>query len=517
MKLTQLPKGEKPNRAFKIKLNGEEAETFSARVSAIPFNCTWPGHQRPLEQTEETAFLSFAMNAPVHLSLTASESFCKATVRPLNEGIKPTVSGRTVSFTVTHPGQYTVELDGSHRVLHIFADPETAFSVDPTAPDVIYYPAGVHEAGVIELKNNQTLYLERGAVVYGAVLAINTENVRILGEGVLDSSHEIRDNESMLVPRDMERRDHEGALPISEELEIAGTSVLENAEQYREFLKHWNMLYGCIHLYGCKNAEISGLVLRDAPGFAVVLANCENCRCDNLKIIGNWRYNSDGIDLFNCQNCIIHGCFLRCFDDCIVLKGIPGWDTKGMENIIVENCVVWCDWGASLEIGAETVAPHYVNILFRNCDLIHNCHAAMRIHHCDRAEISMVTYENIRVEYSEHDLLPVYQHSEEQVFLPQKGHAALMHILFEGEIYFSCEHRKGSVDMIRYRDIKVLTEPLWRSSVATFSVPAIRFEGYGDKHRARDIRIEGLFLNGIRLTDPAVLSLGDFVENVRLK
>ncbi len=517
MKITQLPKGERPNAAFKIRLNGEEAEAYSARVSAMPFNCTWPGHQRPTEQTEETAFLSFAMDAPVHLSLTAADSFRKATVRPLNEGIKPMVSGRTVSFTVTHPGQYTVELDGTHRVLHIFADPETASQIDPSAPEVIYYPAGVHDVGVIELKSNQTLYIERGAVVYGAVLAIGAENVRILGEGILDGSREIRDNHSMLVPQDIERRNHAGALPLSEELEISGTALLESVEQYRDFLKHWNMLYAAVHLYGCKNAELGGLILRDAPGFTVILANCENCRCDNLKIIGNWRYNADGIDLFNCRNCIIRGCFLRCFDDCIVLKGIPGWDMQGMENIIVDSCVVWCDWGASLEIGAETCAPHYTNILFRSCDLIHNCHAAMRIHHCDRAAISGVTYEDIRVEYSEHDLLPVYQHTEEQVFVPQKGQAALMHILFEGEVYFSCEHRKGSVDGVRYRRIRVLTEPTWRVGSSVQPVPAIRFEGYNEKHTVQDICIDGLYVNNTRITDPAVISVGAYAEDVRLR
>ena len=34
------------------------------------------------------------------------------------------------------------------------------------------------------------------------------------------------------------------------------------------------------------------------------------------------------------------------------------------ENIITDNCVLGCDWGNTCEIGIETAAPEYKNIVF---------------------------------------------------------------------------------------------------------------------------------------------------------
>ena len=71
---------------------------------------------------------------------------------------------------------------------------------------------------------------------------------------------------------------------------------------------------------------IAGVTARDSATFAYILADCDRVNCEWFKTIGMWRYNSDGIDTFNSRYIrIAHG-FLRDFDDCIVLKGIKGWD-----------------------------------------------------------------------------------------------------------------------------------------------------------------------------------------------
>ena len=49
--------------------------------------------------------------------------------------------------------------------------------------------------------------------------------------------------------------------------------------------------------------------MRDSSTFGLICANCEDVRIDNIKGIGMWRYNSDGIDLFNCKDAIIKNCF----------------------------------------------------------------------------------------------------------------------------------------------------------------------------------------------------------------
>ncbi|MBQ6947068.1 MAG: hypothetical protein IJN42_03385, partial [Clostridia bacterium] len=42
---------------YTVRINGQTVPVHTARVSAVPMNRRWPGHQRELEQTELINFL----------------------------------------------------------------------------------------------------------------------------------------------------------------------------------------------------------------------------------------------------------------------------------------------------------------------------------------------------------------------------------------------------------------------------------------------------------------------------
>ena len=519
LKLTNIPQEEMVSGLYEIKLNGTPAKANFARVSAMPFNCIWPNHQRVLEQTEEAAFINFAMSEPVEMEVTVEKEFAEAVVRPLHDGIVPQVTGKTVKFTIEKAGQYTLELDGWHNALHIFANPVCDYGVCPEDENVIYFPAGVHHPGLIQLQSNQTVYIDKDAVVYGAVIAVQAENIKILGDGILDGSWEERNNQSILVPVDQYRRNPrwdiyspilKGHPSVDPVYPVKGSAMLQDKDAFLKYLEDGHYLYTCIHLYECKDIEIKGVTLRDASGFTVLPANCENLMIDNIKIVGNWRYNSDGVDFFNCRNSVLKNSFLRCFDDCIVLKGMPGWDIWNMENLLIENCVVWCDWGASLEIGAETNAPEYRNIIFRDCDCIHNTAAALRVHHCDRAWVHNLAYDDIRVEYSKYDLGMTYQHSDDMVYEPYCNQATFMLICFDGECYYSNDFVKGNVEAVTYRNIQAYCDE-------GLPMPKIRFEGHSAEHTISNITIDGVYMNGERITDASVVDANEFTSDIRFK
>ena len=98
----------------------------------------------------------------------------------------------------------------------------------------------------------------------------------------------------------------------------------------------------------CQDCEVAGVITRDSSTFAYIVANCDRVNCEWIKTIGMWRYNSDGIDLYNSRHVRIANGFFRDFDDCIVLKGIKGWDRSNQHHITVTGCTVWCDWGSAL-------------------------------------------------------------------------------------------------------------------------------------------------------------------------
>ena len=127
----------------------------------------------------------------------------------------------------------------------------------------------MHDAGTLRLRSNQTLFIDEGAVVYATVIAENAENVKILGRGILDNGRNV---EKILF----------GA-------EAVVGSDCGNAER-----KH------AVTFVNCRNVEIDGITVRDSLLYNIDCVSCEKVRLRNIKIIGCWRFNSDGVHFVNC-------------------------------------------------------------------------------------------------------------------------------------------------------------------------------------------------------------------------
>ena len=88
--LYPFPAGEKPSELYTVAVNGKEVPAYFCRVSAVPYNRHWeydgPWHQRPLDQTEEAAFVSFAITGPVEVTVTLAKSFDEIKLRPRARG-----------------------------------------------------------------------------------------------------------------------------------------------------------------------------------------------------------------------------------------------------------------------------------------------------------------------------------------------------------------------------------------------------------------------------------------------
>lgn len=475
--LTNPPESEALYTKISVTVNGTPAVTTAARVSAMPYNTAWPGQQRPLDQTEMAPVLSFSADEPVTVTVTYDAPPAEVLVRPLSRGVTACVEGSTATLTLPAPGAYTVEADGFHEALHIFSDPVKDFeSYAESAKTVLRFGAGVHEIGRMELFSDTTVIIDRDAVLYGSFIAVDAENITVCGYGIMDGSREKRVSGDDLLPLDY-------YAPISSDRETFLTFLTDN-----------HVLDGILRFYRCKNIRVEGVTLRDASTFALIPAQCEGVVIDHIKTIGMWRYNADGIDLFNCRNVTVRGCFLRDFDDCMVLKGICGWDSWGMEHILVENCVTWCDWGRNLEIGAETNAPAFHDIVFRNCDCIHGSTIFCDIQHHNRAEIFDVTFEDIRCEYTKHQLPDTYQHDMTAPFVPV---SPTRHpILLAAPIYqmglFSRDGLNGCIHDITFRNIQILTD-------GDIPKPVVMLAGLDAEHTVRHVTVEGVYRDGERL------------------
>lgn len=313
---------EKKSEEYAVSCGDNQIAVYSCDVSAVPFNQVWPGYQRDKKQTEKSAYVMFSADEEITLDIEPKRSFEKVTVRPLSRGIKPVIDNGKVKITFPSAGQYTVGFDDSHHVLNVFINHEKDFGIDKCNEDVLYFAPGVHLVeDRISLRDNQTVFIDEGAVVYGAFEAIDKKNIKIIGYGVIDNSY-------------MERGD-----------EINGCAALAPPADKK--------LGNPIFLNRCKNVHIEGVTIVNSSGWSIYLDGCDDVMVDNIKLIGMWRYNADGCDFCNCTNATIKNSFLRTFDDCIVVKGFKLNNDLPVENILADNCVLWCDWGRNLEVGAE--------------------------------------------------------------------------------------------------------------------------------------------------------------------
>lgn len=485
---------------YRIKINGEEVTTNTARVSAVPFNRRWPGHQRQIEQSEAVQFLSLATDEPLCFEITPREPFEAVKIRPQSQGITPTVEDGTIRFVLEKPAYVTVEPYGRHRALHIFADPMPHYDVDPASPDVLYFGPGEHDVGLLELKSHQTLFLDEGAVVYACVRAIDAEDIRILGRGILDNS---RNREEILFESNVEDN-HE---------------AVNNA--YRRHT---------IELEYCTGIEIDGITIRDSLVYNVRPVACRGLCIRNVKIIGCWRFNSDGIDMHNCVGVRISDCFLRTFDDSICVKGFDcyfegdvaeqvrramyrnGEAYDIFEDVLVERCVIWNDWNKALEIGAETKAEEIRDVTFCNCDLIHLTLTALDCINVDYADVHDVTFRDINIECDEEIPAPLIQKNDQHVYVnPTPDYMPCtisVAVVYHHEYSKGSEHRRGRNRRFRFENIRVLGD----------KSPRVKCVGYDAEHKTEDICITNLYLNGepVRSLTGENWEIGDFAENVRL-
>ena len=342
--------------------------------------------QRPVELHGflQGDFGLFEQRGPVDVEIRASFNVRWVDVRPRSSGITPLIGSdhRTVRFHLPGPLPVTVEFnDDLGKVLHLFAYAPDKDPPLPGSPNVRYFGPGLHEGGLMDLKDGETLYLAPGAWVRGRVRSVGTHGVTIRGRGVLDGT------DSKASPEWADR-----AVP-SQPAPGEGRSSEARAEGYS--MGTVNMIY----LKGTTGAKIEGITIFNSPGWTVVDRGTRGTRIDGLRILNpSNSYGDDGIDIVSSIDFKVEGTFIRTNDDCVVVKNL---DDTPTHDIAVRRCILWNmpTGGNGLEIGFELGHTPVSRILFEDIDIIHvQRGSAISIHNGDSSVVEDVTYNDIRVE-----------------------------------------------------------------------------------------------------------------------
>ncbi len=362
------------SKDYRVFVNGEEIPVYTCRISKYPFNRPWPGHQREINQTELASFVNIVSDEEIKVEVIINKDYENVMIRPYSKGISHEECDGKISFALKQEGQFVLATDNFHNCLYIF----NSRPIECPKPETVtyYFGAGIHMPGKIVLNDNESVYVDKDALVFGCVFAENAKNIRVFGNGLLDDSAEER----------------------------------FYIHCYEDFTN------GNIKLYDCENVKVEGVLFRNSAIWCVNVFHCFDVELDNIKVFGQWRYNTDGVDIVNSQNVTLKNSFIHSFDDAVTIKGIDRYINTNNEKIMTENCVLWCDWGKTCELGLETACREYKDITFRNCDIIRGGNTALDIQNGDCAEISNILYENINVEYNSFDNYPMLQETDESQY-----------------------------------------------------------------------------------------------------
>ena len=363
-----------PNsKDYKVFVNGEDVPVYTCRISKYPFNTWWPGHQRPLDQSQEVSYVNLVSDEDLHVEVEVltKTDYKRVMLKPYSKEVS-VQTGERISFTLSENGGYVLELDDYHGLLYIFNQkPVTCEKPE----DVTYYfGKGVHFPGKITLKSNESIYVDKDALVFGCIYAEDAENLRIYGNGIFDDSSEAR--------------------------------VFSHC--YEPYTN------GNLKFYDCKNVKIEGVGFMNSAIWCINLFHCFDVEIDGISVFGQWRYNTDGIDIVNSQRITVRNSFVHSFDDTITVKGIDRYAFEDNADMLFENCVLWCDWGKTMEIGLETECDEYRNIVFRNNSLLRAGSTACDIQNGDRATVHDILFENNSMELESFYTPEEIQRTQEQ-------------------------------------------------------------------------------------------------------
>jgi hypothetical protein len=380
------------------------------------------------------SYAILSLGGPASVEVKPAFEFGEAKVRPLSRGVGPEIRDGAIRFGLDGPAYLSVELDGdTSRPLFVLAAPEEDTPSPQDVPGVrCFAPGRVHEAGRIALHDGEEVYIEGGAVVHGAIEAENASGVTVRGRGILDGR--------IGAEQDRHRRS--------------------------------------IRFVGCRDVTVEGITVDTSPSWTLVPMYCDGVAVRHFKAI-TWRVGGDGVDLVACRNATVEDCFLRTADDCVAVKAFsrdPGRVVPNVEHVTVSGCVLWnARPGNALEIGYETRCDSISDVVFRDIDVIrcehegHQSGGVLTIHNADRAVVSNVRYEDIRVEDAQEKLIDL------KVLLAR----------------YSRDTERGQIRHVCFKDVRVVDGP--------FPVSIIR--GYEPDHIIEDVTVENLTVYGRTIAD----------------
>lgn len=383
VKAYPVPNGLTTSSGITMTADGENVGVFRTRVSETH---SWTNSSWESDLFSNVAIFDYE-GGDAEVKITVSnKNVTSVSVRPVKKGLTATIEhqGSDSVITINMPegkqGQYDIDLNntaGHDDQIYLFTKEITE------APANVWktIKSGELVEGHIEVPDDQTLYIEGGGRLEGYVHM--GHNSKLIGRGVI--------TQTTYGAWSGWRRTN----PLSIGYEPLGKGTVGGED------------------YGRNNVDIEGISILDSTGWALNVRNSHDVRIKDVNIM-TARANGDGITVQSSYNVTIDGCFLRTYDDSIVIKN---YDNINAHDIKVTDCTIWTDLAQTLEIGWETDMsgtsgrdeaglknndPKIYNVFYKDIYVLHNYHKpVLSIHNGDNVPIYHIAYKNIYIEHKE--------------------------------------------------------------------------------------------------------------------
>lgn len=312
---------------------------------------------------------------------------------------------RSVTKHVFHVHDYGAV--GDAKTLNTTALNQAITACHEEGGGTVWVPAGTYVTGTVFLKSHVTLHLDAGAVLLGSariedypqlpytsefrntalVTAIDAENVTITGRGAVDGNSDV----FML----------HGHADLRQDFDVTqtrqGIDYLRINDQPDDGpLSHKERPGILMLILKCRDVEVSGINIRNAPNWCLHVARTEGALLTGLEIKNSLLVpNADCIDVSRSKNVRISDCNLEGGDDGMAFSPCAeGYGPSSNENITVENVTI-VSRSAGIRLGWD--AHNFRNFLFHNI-VIHNSNRGIGIYVREGETIENVVFSNVVIE-----------------------------------------------------------------------------------------------------------------------
>jgi polygalacturonase len=253
----------------------------------------------------------------------------------------------------------------------------------------VMVPAGKFITGVITLKSNVDLHIDKNAFLLGSairadygegkasplIISNNQHHIAITGQGTIDGQGDELIKEIYVRLNDGTLQDTEWKTPNP-------WHQMRPTEDNRPKL---------IEFKNCDSVQIKNITIKNGLCWIQNYKNCSNLVIDSIKVESVTYWNNDGIDLVDCKNVKLTNSFFNAADDGICLKSE---DPHGAcENVYIANCRIRSS-ASAVKFGTASYGA-FKKITIRNISVYDTYRSAIAIETVDGATLEDIVIRDI--------------------------------------------------------------------------------------------------------------------------